>query len=82
MDETSVGRDGPGDPPDPALVRTHVFGGSRVTYRLSPKAASFPTQAMETGSALPFAPRASLFELVDRDVGLSLCGRDAPPCPP
>jgi len=66
----------------PPLVRSYVFPGGCVTYRFSPEAGSFPTQVIEAESGLTFIPRADLVEHVKSDVGLSLCGRDAPPCPP
>ncbi|MGH9278384.1 MAG: hypothetical protein ACRD12_09820, partial [Acidimicrobiales bacterium] len=64
------------------LVRSYVYPGGCTTYRFSAKAASTPDEVFFGERALAFTPRVDLVDRVERDVDLSLCGRQAPPCPP
>jgi hypothetical protein len=61
--------------------RYFVFPGGCATYRYrfaeTPVA---PTLALEAGKALTFTPRSVLVALVERNLGHTLCGAQAPPC--
>ena len=58
-----------------------VFPGGCVTYRYRfGDAEQAPTLAFEADQALTFVPRSELVDLVEDELGMTLCGAGAPPC--
>ena len=57
-----------------------VFPGGCVTYRFRFDADAPATLALEADEAVTFGLRTVLVELVERELGLTLCGAGAPPC--
>ncbi len=62
--------------------RYFVFEGGCVVYRwrFAAGAEEAPNLAYEAVAAMTFLPRSHLVRLVDDEIGLTLCGADAPPC--
>ena len=61
--------------------RIFVFPGGCVTYRYRfGDAQEGPNLAAEADDALTFVPRSLLVDLVDDELGMTLCGAEAPPC--
>lgn len=61
--------------------RYFVFAGGCVTYRYRfGDADQAPTLAFEVDKALTFVSRSLLVDLVEDELGMSLCGAGAPPC--
>lgn len=64
-----------------AADRHFVFEGGCVTYRYRfSDAEEAPTLAFEANEALTFLPRSELVDLAEDELGLTLCGAEAPPC--
>ena len=65
-----------------AANRYFVFEGGCVAYRwrFTDGAEEAPNLAYEAVAAMTFLPRAHLVRFVDQEVGLTLCGAEAPPC--
>ena len=65
-----------------AANRYFVFDGGCVTYRwrFVDGADEAPNLAYEAVAAMSFLPRTHLVRFVDQEIGLTLCGADAPPC--
>jgi hypothetical protein len=65
-----------------AANRYFVFEGGCVSYRwrFAEGAEEAPNLAYEAVAAMTFLPRSHLVRLVDREIGLTLCGAEAPPC--
>jgi hypothetical protein len=58
-----------------------LFPGGCATYRYRfGETPAAPTLALEARTALAFSPRSVLVVLVERDLGQTLCGAQAPPC--
>jgi hypothetical protein len=72
---------------EPKTVHPHswisyfVFRGGCVTYRLSFSREDAPMVFAEADRILGFTPRVLYVRGNLRDVGLTLCGADAPRCP-
>jgi hypothetical protein len=62
-------------------VSYFVFRGGCVTYRLSFSRSTAPTIFEQADRFLGFTPRSLYVRGNLHDVGLTLCGTDAPPCP-
>jgi len=61
--------------------RVFVFHGGCVTYRYRfGDAEHAPILASEADEALTFVRRSVLVDLAQSDLGLTLCGAEAPPC--
>jgi hypothetical protein len=64
-----------------AADRHFLVPGGCVTYRYRfGDAEEAPNLAAEADDALTFVPRSLLVDLVDEELGLTLCGAVAPPC--
>jgi hypothetical protein len=64
-----------------AADRHFVFPGGCVTYRYRfGDAEQAPILAFEADQALTFLPRSMLVALVEDQLGMTLCGAEAPPC--
>ncbi len=65
-----------------AANRYFVFEGGCVAYRwrFVDGAEEAPTLAYEAVAAMTLLPRSHLVRFVDQEVGLTLCGAEAPPC--
>jgi len=64
-----------------AADRIFVFTGGCVTYRYRfDDAEQAPILASEADDALTFVRRSRLVDLVQDQLGLTLCGAEAPPC--
>jgi hypothetical protein len=65
-----------------AANRYFVFEGGCVVYRwrFVEGAEEAPNLAYEAVAAMTFLPRAHLVRFVDQEIGLTLCGAEAPAC--
>jgi hypothetical protein len=68
-------------PPHFEAVRFYTFPGGCVSYRYAFGTGAASTLVFEADDALSFLPRATFVKKVETDVGQSLCGAGAPPCP-
>jgi hypothetical protein len=62
-------------------TRYFVFTGGCVRYRLSFTRQTAPTLFDEADQFLAFDPRSAFVRNVRDQIGLPLCGAEAPPCP-
>ena len=67
-------------PPDLRSTRFYVFDGGCVTYRFAFDGEASASLMFDAETALSFQPRRELVEKVRADVGLTLCGAEAPRC--
>jgi len=63
------------------LLRYDVFAGGCVTYRFAFQAGASSLLVFELDQALSFLPRSLAVRKAREQVGLTLCGAEAPPCP-
>ncbi|MDP9331006.1 MAG: hypothetical protein M3P11_10255 [Actinomycetota bacterium] len=64
-----------------SLLRFDVFTGGCVTYRFDFQEGASSLLVFELDDALSFLPRSLAVRKVRDDLGLTLCGAGAPPCP-
>lgn len=61
--------------------RYFLFPGGCVTYRYRFQTKAEPVLALEADQAVTFGLRTAVVQDVQRELGLTLCGVGAPPCP-
>jgi hypothetical protein len=67
---------------DPVVVDSfHTFPGGCVTYEMRFQSGAPTTLTLEVDQALGFVLRSRFVGLVEKEVGVDLCGANAPPCP-
>jgi hypothetical protein len=67
--------------PQFSLLRFDVFAGGCVTYRFAFEAGASSLLVFEIDRAFSFLPRSLAVRKVKDELGLTLCGAEAPPCP-
>jgi len=68
-------------PPRFELDRYDVFAGGCVTYRYAFQPGASALLVFDVDQALSFLARSVAVQKVDDQIGLDLCGAEAPPCP-
>jgi hypothetical protein len=63
------------------LLRYDVFTGGCITYRFAFRSGASSLLAFELDQALSFFPRSLAIRKAHEQIGLTLCGAGAPPCP-